>query len=67
MAKRRSGRQNARIETQAGVMAGGALIPLLGKITPNSIYFIAKAFIYTFTTTLGITHPRVSSDSYYLH
>jgi len=44
-----------------------ALITLLDKITPDSIYFIAKAFIYTFTMTLGITHPRVFSSSYYLH
>ena len=28
-------------------MAGGALIPLLGKITPKCIYSIAKSFIYT--------------------
>ena len=32
---------------QPGVMAGGARIPLLGKITPDSSYSIANAYIYT--------------------
>ena len=32
---------------QPGVMAGGALIPLLGEITPEFKYSIAKSFIYT--------------------
>ena len=44
-----TGRQNARTEMQqAGVMVNSqALIPLIGIITPDSIHFIAKTFIYT--------------------
>ena len=40
--ERRSSRQNARTEMQPGVMAGGALIPLSGGITPESLLFLHR-------------------------
>ena len=42
---------------QPGVMAGGALIPLLGKITPDSSYSIANAYIYTIHMSVVIQLP----------
>ena len=38
-------------------MAGGALIPLLGKITPDSSYSIANAYIYTNHMSVVIQLP----------
>ena len=38
-------------------MAGGALIPLLGKITPDLAYSIANAYIYTIHMPVVIQLP----------
>ena len=38
-------------------MAGGALIPLLGKITPDSSHSIVNAYIYTIHMLVVIQLP----------
>ena len=53
-----TGKQNARTEMQPGVMAGSqALIPLIGIITPDSILFMANAYIYILHEVVELHHP----------